>query len=72
MEALSAAVRNTGRGCIMRISLLGAVLIVSTGCATVTSYQKPITDFATATASAESTLATLNQGFECETQAVAA
>jgi hypothetical protein len=40
---------------------LGVVLIVSAGCATVTSYQKPITDFATATASAESTLATLNQ-----------
>jgi len=48
-------------GCEMRITLLAAVLALSTGCATVTSYQKPITDFATATASAETALATLDE-----------
>ena len=54
---------------MIRMTTFGVLILVASGCATVTSYQKPITDFGTAVANAETALEVLDQTATAELEA---
>ena len=47
--------------CYLKLAFLGALLALATACSTVTSYTQPVTDFATATSSAEAAVVALDK-----------
>lgn len=61
MALVNTSTRITGNFCLSKLALISALALVTTACSTVTSYQKPVSDFAAATTDAATALAEIDK-----------